>query len=33
MIYLASRSPRLYGRLTLLPEPVPGARTGAKLRR
>ena len=31
LAFRASRSPRLYGRLTLLPEPVPGARTGAKL--
>ena len=31
LAFRASRSPRLYGRLTLLPEPVPGTRTGAKL--
>jgi hypothetical protein len=31
MAFRASRSPRLYGRLVLLPEPVPGARTGVKL--
>ena len=31
LAFRVSRSPRLYGRLTLLPEPVPGARTGVKL--
>jgi hypothetical protein len=31
LAFRASRRPRLYGRLTLLPEPVPGARTGVKL--
>jgi len=31
LVFRASRSPRLYGRLVLLPEPVPGARTGVKL--
>ena len=28
LVFRASRSPRMYGRLVLLPEPVPGARTG-----
>jgi hypothetical protein len=31
IVFRASRSPREYGRLVLLPEPVPGARTGVKL--
>jgi len=31
LAFRASRSPRLYGRLVLLPEPVPGARGGVKL--
>lgn len=31
MAFRASRSPRLYGRLVLLPEPVPGSRRGVKL--
>jgi hypothetical protein len=31
LAFRTSRSPRQYGRLTLLPEPVPGARRGAKL--
>jgi hypothetical protein len=31
LVFRASRQPRLYGRLVLLPEPVPGARTGVKL--
>ena len=31
LVFRASRKPRLYGRLVLLPEPVPGARTGVKL--
>jgi hypothetical protein len=31
LAFRASRRPRLYGRLTLLPEPVPGARGGVKL--
>ncbi|MBE2318878.1 hypothetical protein DVA67_023080 [Solirubrobacter sp. CPCC 204708] len=31
LAFRASRSPRLYGRLVLLPEPVPGARSGVKL--
>ena len=31
LVFRASRSPRMYGRLVLLPEPVPGARTGVKL--
>lgn len=31
LVFRASRSPRLYGRLVLLPEPVPGARKGVKL--
>lgn len=31
LVFRASRSPRLYGRLVLLPEPTPGARRGVKL--
>ena len=31
LVFRVSRSPRLYGRLVLLPEPVPGSRRGAKL--
>jgi len=31
LVFRASRNPRMYGRLVLLPEPVPGARTGVKL--
>jgi hypothetical protein len=31
LVFRASRRPRLYGRLVLLPEPVPGARDGVKL--
>lgn len=31
MIFRAPRKPLLYGRLTLLPEPVPGARRGFRL--
>jgi hypothetical protein len=31
LVFRVSRSPRLYGRLVLLPEPVPGARRGVKL--
>jgi len=31
LVFRASRSPRLYGRLVLLPEPVPGTRAGVKL--
>lgn len=31
LVFRASRSPRLYGRLVLLPEPVPGSRRGVKL--
>ena len=31
LAFRASRRPRLYGRLTLLPQPVPGARDGVKL--
>ena len=31
LVFRASRSPRMYGRLVLLPEPVPGSRTGVKL--
>ena len=31
IVFRASRNPRLYGRLVLLPEPVPGARDGVKL--
>ncbi|MDA0183323.1 hypothetical protein OJ997_23640 [Solirubrobacter phytolaccae] len=31
LAFRASRKPRLYGRVVLLPEPVPGARTGVKL--
>ena len=31
LAFRASRRPRLYGRLTLLPQPVPGARNGVKL--
>jgi hypothetical protein len=31
LVFRASRSPRLYGRLVLLPEPTPGAREGVKL--
>ena len=31
LAFRVSRSPRQYGRLTLLPQPVPGARTGVKL--
>jgi hypothetical protein len=31
LAFRASRRPRLYGRLVLLPRPVPGARDGVKL--
>ena len=31
LAFRASRQPRLYGRLLLLPQPVPGARDGVKL--
>jgi hypothetical protein len=31
LVFRASRSPRLYGRLVLLPQPVAGARDGVKL--
>jgi len=31
LVFRASRRPRLYGRLVLLPQPVPGARDGVKL--
>ena len=31
LAFRVSRRPRVYGRLTLLPQPVPGARTGVKL--
>lgn len=31
MAFRVSRSPRMYGRLVLLPEPVPGSRRGVKL--
>jgi hypothetical protein len=31
MVFRASRKPRLYGRLVLLPRPAPGARDGVKL--
>ena len=31
MVFRASRKPRVYGRLVLLPQPVPGARDGVKL--
>ena len=31
LVFRASRKPRLYGRLVLLPEPTPGAREGVKL--
>ena len=31
LAFRASRNPRLYGRLVLLPQPVPGARDGVKL--
>jgi hypothetical protein len=31
LAFRVSRRPRTYGRLTLLPEPVPGARRGVKL--
>jgi hypothetical protein len=31
VVFRASRKPRLYGRLVLLPQPVPGARDGVKL--
>lgn len=31
LAFRASRNPRLYGRLTLLPQPVPGARNGVKI--
>jgi hypothetical protein len=31
LVFRASRQPRLYGRLVLLPEPVPGTREGVKL--
>jgi hypothetical protein len=31
LAFRASRQPRLYGRLVLLPEPEPGARSGVKL--
>jgi hypothetical protein len=31
LVFRASRKPRLYGRLVLLPQPVPGARDGVKL--
>jgi len=31
IVFRASRSPRLYGRVVLLPQPVPGALDGVKL--
>jgi hypothetical protein len=31
VVFRASRKPRLYGRLVLLPQPLPGARDGVKL--
>lgn len=31
LVFRASRTPRLYGRLVLLPRPVPGARDGVRL--
>jgi hypothetical protein len=31
IVFRASRNPRLYGRLVLLPQPLPGARDGVKL--
>ena len=31
VVFRVSRKPRLYGRLVLLPQPVPGARDGVKL--
>jgi hypothetical protein len=31
LVFRASRKPRLYGRLVLLPEPTPGTRQGVKL--
>jgi hypothetical protein len=31
MVFRASRKPRLYGRLVLLPQPLPGARDGVKI--
>jgi hypothetical protein len=31
LAFRVSRKPRMYGRLTLLPEPVPGARDGVRL--
>ncbi len=31
MAFRASRRPRLYGRVVLLPQPVPGARDGVRL--
>src|SRR4051794_7388300 len=31
LVFRASRSPRLYGRLVLLPQPVAGSRDGVKL--
>jgi hypothetical protein len=31
LVFRVSRKPRMYGRLTLLPQPVPGARDGVKL--
>ncbi len=31
IVFRASRKPRLYGRVVLLPQPAPGARDGVKL--
>jgi hypothetical protein len=31
LVFRVSRKPRMYGRLTLLPQPTPGARDGVKL--
>jgi hypothetical protein len=31
MVFRASRKPRLYGRIVLLPQPAPGARDGVRL--
>jgi hypothetical protein len=31
LVFRVSRKPRMYGRLTLLPQPVPGTRDGVKL--
>jgi hypothetical protein len=31
VVFRASRKPRVYGRLVLLPQPLPGARDGVKL--